>query len=74
MKRYRLSFADSLQHVPEHPDRTARKTNDGLDMDITYQVWPNRASMARSVRMQERGASRAGHWRPWVKLGDTEGY
>ena len=74
MKRYRLSFADSITHKPEHPDRTARKANDGLDMDITYQVWPNRASMARSVRMQQRGTPRASHWRPVVKLSDTEGY
>lgn len=73
MKRYRLSFADSIAHKPEHPERTARKAGDGLDMDITYQVWPSRVSMARSIRMQQKGAPRAGHWRACVALIDGEG-
>ena len=46
MKRYRLSFAESLKHVPEHPERTAKHSGSDMDMDVYYQVWPGRASMA----------------------------
>ena len=74
MKTYRLSFADSIKHVPEHPERTAKRSSAGTDFDVTYQVWPNRASMARSIRMQQKRETRATDWRACVKLGDTEGY
>jgi hypothetical protein len=74
MKRYRLSFADSIKHQPEHPERTARKSGSNMDFDVTFQVWPNRESMARSIRMQQRGAHRSYHWRPCVPLSDGEGY
>lgn len=74
MKTYRLSFAQAIAHKPEHPDRTARKSGSGLDMDVRFQVWPNRPSMARSIRMQQKGAPRPDHWRACVPLNDTEGY
>lgn len=76
MKRYTISAAESFTHVPAHPERTARRqaSTVGLNFDVVYQVWPNRASLARSVRMQEKRAPRADDWRPVVRLGETEGY
>lgn len=71
MKKYKMSFAESLKHVPEHPERTARRS---LEWDVQYQVWPNRQSMARSIRMQEKREPRRGDWKAVVPLGVTEGY
>jgi hypothetical protein len=42
MKRYRLSFRDSIDHVPAHPERTAKHAGVGMDMDVYYQEWPSR--------------------------------
>lgn len=71
MKRYTLSFAASIEHKPEHPERTAKRTS---GWDVAYQVWPNRKAMARSIRMQQRGPHRADHWRAVQPLGDIEGH
>ena len=63
-----------MTHVPEHPERTARRSMKGLDFDVEYQVWSNRPAMARSIRMQQRGANFANAWRACVPLAETEGY
>jgi len=63
MKRYRLSFADSIVHVPAHPERTASRPGRGMDMDVYYRVWPNRASMLCSIEMQERASNSQYNWR-----------
>lgn len=60
MKTYILSFADSIKHTPEHPERTAMKS---LSWDVKYQVWPSRAAMLKTIDMQSRGPHRADHWR-----------
>lgn len=74
MKTYTMSFADACQHKPDHPERTAKRSGTGLNFDVTFQVWPNRPSMARSIRMQQTRASNSRDWRPCVKLSDGEGY
>ena len=76
MKRYILPSATANEHTPKHPERTARKRAGCgiMDFDVLFQVWPNRASMARSIRMQERGADFARGWKACVPLGTTEGY
>lgn len=75
MKRYTLSGADSFTHVPDAPERTARRNASGqLSFDVVFQVWPNRASMARTIRMQEKRERRATDWRACVPLDTTEGY
>lgn len=56
------------------PERWAYKSGPGAFADYTLQQWPNRASMARTIRMQERGAPRADRWRAVVKLETAEGY
>lgn len=74
MKRYTVSFAASTEHKPDHPERTARKSGTGMNFDVTFQVWPSRVAMARSIRMQQKGAPHPTHWRACVKLADGEGY
>jgi hypothetical protein len=75
VKRYTMSAAAASQHTPEHPERTARRSHTGaLDFDVDFQVWPNRASMAHSIRMQEKSAPRSGNWHACTPLRETEGY
>ena len=63
IRQYTLSFADSITHKPEHPDRTARRNGSGLNFDVTFQVWPNRAAMLKTIEMQQKRAPRSGDWR-----------
>ena len=60
MKTYTLSFAASIEHKPEHPERTAMKS---LDWDVRYQVWTSRAAMLKTIEMQGKGAPKQSHWR-----------
>ena len=74
MKRYKLTFGDSIRYRHPHPERTARKTA-GDGWDIIYQVWNSRKAMALSIRMQEkRGIFNTNGWRALVSLRDGEGY
>jgi hypothetical protein len=64
MKTYVLSFADSITHVPAHPERTATRMGRGLDFDVTYRVWPNRDAMLKLLdRQGSDHAPRNGDWR-----------
>ena len=77
MKRYQspLGRVSELKH--DHPERTASRSLPGVFGEVQFQVWPNRASMARSIRMQQgRGTptSGFGDWHAMVKLSDGEGY
>ena len=74
MKRYTMSFAQAMDHKPEHPERTARKAGTGLNFDVTFQVWPNRQAMAKTIRMQERRTPRGDDWRAVAALSPGEGY
>jgi len=74
MKTYTLSGADSFTHVPESPERTARKNGLGLNFDVTYKVWTSRAAMAKTIRMQQKREPRQDDWRACVALTDGEGY
>lgn len=67
MTRYKLSMADSVTHIPEHPNRTAYRPGRGMTFDYSYQVWPNRASMLKTIAMQEHGAGFAHAWQDWSK-------
>lgn len=62
-KRYSLSFAASLEHIPEHPERTAKRSGGTMDFDIHYQVWPNRAAMLKTIELQSRRESKPTNWR-----------
>ncbi len=72
MKRKTMSFAAALEYKPDAPERTARRNL--RSWDVEFQTWPNRASMAKSIRMQQKGENRPDHWRACVKLSDGEGY
>lgn len=75
MKHYTLSGAASFSHVPEHPERTARRSASGhFNFDVIYQVWPNRPSLAKTIRLQEKREPRQTDWRACVKLSDGEGF
>ncbi|KKW13245.1 MAG: hypothetical protein UY48_C0003G0067 [Candidatus Gottesmanbacteria bacterium GW2011_GWB1_49_7] len=75
MKKYTLSLAASFTHQPEHPERTATKSLPlSSSMDVVYQVWPNRKSMAKTIRMQQQREPRGGDWYSVVSLSDGEGY
>lgn len=56
------------------PERTAYRAGVGIFSDYTFQTWPNRESMARSIRMQQRRASHATDWKAVQPLSDGEGY
>jgi hypothetical protein len=72
--KYILSGAEALTHRPKHPERTARRAHSGLDFDVTFQVWPNRKAMAKSIRMQQAREPHPSDWRAVVPLTDGEGY
>jgi hypothetical protein len=79
MKHYsmvgaRFSEARAAGEI-EHAERTAFRNSPGfLNFDIYLQVWPNRASMARSIRMQEKREHQNLDWSAVVPLGLGEGY
>jgi hypothetical protein len=64
---------ENNQKKIEYPDRTAYKAGEGIFDEYTYQVWPNRASMAKSIRIQEKAGSR-NKWKSIFPLRETEGY
>jgi len=67
MKTVKMSLAASLSYKPPHPERTAQRSHPGLDMDVTFQEWPSRAAMLKTVEMQSKGPTKNTHWRPCVK-------
>lgn len=75
MKTYSLPMGRRQDYNHPAPDRTAYRVSSSIGVDDYYQVWPNRASMARSIRMQESGATIPSRlWRPMIALGVSEGY
>lgn len=62
MKLYTLSFADSLSHVPEHPERTAVRQG---DFTVTYREWPNALAMHKTIAMQSKCAAHRSDWQAW---------
>ncbi|MFA5380004.1 MAG: hypothetical protein WC455_29860 [Dehalococcoidia bacterium] len=71
MRQYVMSFAAANEHQPEHPERTAKRS---CGWDVMFQVWPNRPSMVRSIRMQEKREYRQDNWKAVVEPRETEGY
>jgi hypothetical protein len=62
MKRYTLSFADSVGHIPEYPERTCQRSP---GWDVQYQVWPSAGAMETTLRMQGKAPPSRFHWVPW---------
>jgi len=67
MKTVKMSFAASLTYRPEFPERTASRSHLGLDMDVTFQTWPSRAAMLKTIEMQQSGPAKLTHWRACQK-------
>jgi len=67
MKTYSMTFGQSIDHKPEHPERTARRcaSPSAMNGDVVFGVWPNRPSMLKTIEMQEQ---RERHWRDWRPL------
>lgn len=65
MKRYAMSFAASLEHKPEHPERTAKRQLQ--NWDVEFGVWTNRAALLKTIEMQEKREHRNDDWRLIVK-------
>lgn len=74
MKHYFVPLGRRADYPHPAPERTAYRCSARLGVDDYYQVWPNRTSMARSIRMQQQREHRPDDWHPLVKLGETEGY
>jgi hypothetical protein len=64
MKRYTMSAAASTTHTPTHPERTAFASlgRGPMDFDVTYQVWPNRVAMLKSIDLQRAGEPTPHMW------------
>jgi hypothetical protein len=71
VKTYRLSFAASCSHVPQHPERTAKRNLSGLDFDVIYQIWPSRAAMLKTIDMQGKRAPRGDDWKACKMTGEN---
>lgn len=64
MKSYILPLGRTAEYVHPAPDRTASRSLPGVFGEIEFKVWPNRASMLKTIEMQERRERRNGDWRP----------
>lgn len=73
-KTYTLCLGQQMGYQHPAPERTAKRQGQGMFADDVFQIWPNRASMAKSIRMQQRRAPSRFDWHPLVKLSDGEGY
>lgn len=74
MKTYTVPLGRLSEVKHEHPERTAMKQGYGMFPDYIFQVWPNRQSMAKTIRMQEKRESTQHDWKAVIKLSDGEGY
>ena len=74
MNKYYCSFGRINEIKHEHPERNAMKSGMGIFADYTFQVFPNRQSMAKCIRLQQKRASRPDDWKAIVPLTDGEGY
>lgn len=67
MKTYRMSFAASLSHKPEYPERTAKRPSG--DHDVEFGVWTNRPAMLKTIELQGMSAPKARNWKAVIKDG-----
>jgi hypothetical protein len=63
MKRITMSWAAAREYKPLHPERTAYKEHRCFDFDVTFQTWPNRAAMLKTIELQGRREPRGDDWR-----------
>lgn len=73
-KTYTCPLGRRADYPHPAPERTAYRVAATLGTDDFYRVWPNRESMARTIRMQQQREARRDDWRPMVPLSTTEGF
>jgi hypothetical protein len=74
MKTYTAPLGRLSEVKHDYPERTAVKQGYGMFPDYIFQVFPNRESMAKCIRMQEKRAPTQHDWKAVIKLSDGEGY
>ena len=74
MKTYScpLGRINELKH--EYPERTAYHAGYGIFSDYTFKIFPNRQSMAKCIRLQQKREYHQSDWKPIIPLKDNEGY
>ena len=63
-KTYVLTGAQAAQHVPEHPDRTAKRFASGMNFDVTFKVWPSSGALKKTLELQRQREARYDDWHP----------
>jgi len=71
MKKYSLSFAESIHHIPKNPERTATRQ---IEWDIEYIIWNNRETMTKTIRKQQEKPWHRNNYISCIPLTDGEGY
>lgn len=77
MKKFCAPFGRIQEEIdrltPDQRERAARRAGAGMFADDCVQIWPNRASMLKTVDIQRRSPPRSDHWRPLVKREGIDG-
>ena len=74
MKTYIVPLGRLSEVKHDAPERTAMKVGAGMFPDCIFGVFPNRAAMARCIRMQQKREHMRGDWQAVIPLSDGEGY
>lgn len=75
-KIYGIPFGRQTETIAQldQPELWAKRSGLSWDSPYTFQKWPNRQSLAKSIRMQQNRASRQDDWKAIVPLTLGEGY
>jgi hypothetical protein len=77
MKKFCAPFGRIQEQIdrlsPDEKARAARKPGKSLGSDDCVQLWPNRASMLKTVDIQRRASNSSSNWRPLVKREGIDG-
>jgi hypothetical protein len=57
VKHYTTSYREAKCHVPDHPNRTARR---GRSCDVLWQVWESQESMIDDISKEQRACRSLG--------------
>lgn len=66
LRTYLIVGAVADQHVPEHPERTAKRNagrSSDMNFDVVFRVWPSRGAMLRTIQMQKQREPQFQDWR-----------
>lgn len=76
MRQQTMSFGASIEfrrNMGVTAERTAMRSSHNSH-DVVFQTWPNRQSMAKSIRMQQQRVGKPTDWKALVPLTDTDGF